>query len=323
MTIQRLPLRWSLPLLLFLSQAGAQEGFELTADGVAINRAAQWEHWTRPKHAVRIDPQTHALTPRRIGQATDAILDVDRFQTLIGNQSAYDKLVKELNRADRPIPLNIRTAPAAVAGVPIVYLKANKKKNIEVGDPIIWYYYHGGIRQAGTSVETAAAMLDGDPTTYWEPSTLVSRTEYDDLASAGPIYFFVKGDNGLERRVDEATYKAAAPSDRRVEYHNHSLENWTVDIDLGRLVAHRQGGAALPRSQRGRAFPPSASARHAFGRAGCGFVAHRPHHCPGRKPNLGGVQPRPGRRRPIPAAPHSPHRGHRQQARQVRSRCGS
>ncbi len=236
MTIQRLPLRWSLPLLLFLSQAGAQEGFELTADGVAINRAAQWEHWTRPKHAVRIDPQTHALTPRRIGQATDAILDVDRFQTLIGNQSAYDKLVKELNRADRPIPLNIRTAPAAVAGVPIVYLKANKKKNIEVGDPIIWYYYHGGIRQAGTSVETAAAMLDGDPTTYWEPSTLVSRTEYDDLASAGPIYFFVKGDNGLERRVDEATYKAAAPSDRRVEYHNHSLENWTVDIDLGRLV---------------------------------------------------------------------------------------
>ena len=238
MTIQRTPLRWILPLLLFLSQAGAQEGFELTANGMAINRAAQWEHWTRPKHAVRINPQTHAIIPRRIGQATDAILDVGRFQTLIGNQSAYDKLVKELNRADRPIPLNIRTAPATVAGVPIIYLKANTKKNIEIGDPIIWYYYHGGIRQAGTSVETAAAILDGDPATYWEPSTLVSRTEYNDLAPAakGPIYFFVKGDNGLERRVDEAAYEAAAPGDRRVEYHNRSLENWTVDIDLGRLV---------------------------------------------------------------------------------------
>ena len=238
MTIQRIPLRWSLPLLLFSSQAGSQEGFELTADGVTINRAAQWEHWTRPKHAMHIDPQTHALAPRRIGQATNAILDVNRFQTLLGNQSAYDKLVKELNRADRPVPLNIRTAPAAVAGVPIVYLKANKKKDIEVGDPIIWYYYHGGIRHAGTSVETAAAILDGDPTTYWEPSTLVSRAEYDDLAPAakGPIYFIVKGDNGLERRVDEAAYEAAAPGDRRVEYHNHSLENWTVDIDLGRLV---------------------------------------------------------------------------------------
>ena len=225
-------------MLLLSSQAGAQEGFELTADGVTINRAAQWEHWTRPKHALHINSQTHALTPRRIGQATDAILDVERFQTLIGNQSAYDKLVKELNRADRPIPLNIRTAPATVAGVPIVYLKANKKKNIEVGDPIIWYYYHGGIRHAGTSVETAAAILDGDPTTYWEPSTLVSRAEYDDLAPAakGPIYFIVKGDDGLERRVDEAAYEAAAPGDRRIEYHNHSLENWTVDIDLGRLV---------------------------------------------------------------------------------------
>ena len=125
-----------------------------------------------------------------------------------------------------------------MAGEPIVYLKANKKKNIEVGDPIIWYYYHGGIRQAGTSVETASAILDADPTTYWEPTTLVSRTEYNGLAPAakGPIYFFVKGDDGLERRVDEAAYEAAAPGDRRVEYHNHSLENWTVDIDLGRLV---------------------------------------------------------------------------------------
>ena len=238
MTIQRTALHWTLPLLIFLSQADAQEGFELTADGLATNRAAQWEHWTRPKHAVRIDPQTHALAPRRIGQATDAILDIDRFQTLIGNQSAYDKLVKELNRADRPIPLNIRTAPATVAGVPIVYLKANTKKNIEVGDPIIWYYYHGGIRQAGTSVETAAAILDGDPTTYWEPSTLISRTEYNDLAptAKGPIYFFVKDDAGREQRVDEVTYNAANPRDRRVEYHNHSLENWTVDIDLGRLV---------------------------------------------------------------------------------------
>ena len=238
MTIQRIPLRWSLPLLLLLSQARAQEGFELTADGVTINRAAQWEHWTRPKHAVRIDPQTHALTPRRIGQSTDAILDIDRFQTLIGDQKAYEKIVKELNRADRPVPLNIRMAPATVAGVPIVYLKANTKKNIEVGDPIIWYYYHGGIRHAGTSVETAAAILDGDPTTYWEPSTLVSRAEYNDLAPAakGPIYFIVKGNDGLEQRVDEATYDAAAPGDRRVEYHNHSLENWTIDIDLGRLV---------------------------------------------------------------------------------------
>ena len=237
MTSQRIPLR-SLPLLLFLSQAGAQEGFELTADGVTIHRAEQWEHWTRPqtRRAHQLpDPHPHAAPHRPINRRhprRGPLPNPDR------RPKGIRKIVKELNRADRPVPLNIRTAPATVAGVPIVYLKANTKKNIEVGDPIIWYYYHGGIRHAGTSVETAAAILDGDPTTYWEPSTLVSRTEYNDLppAAKGPIYFIVKGDDGLEQRVDEATYDAAAPRDRRVEYHNHSLENWTVDIDLGRLV---------------------------------------------------------------------------------------
>jgi hypothetical protein len=223
---------------LTVPQAGAQEGFALTVDGLVVDRAEQWEQWTRPKHAVRIDPETHVVTPRRINRATNAILDIDDFQTLIGNNKAYDKLVKELNRADRPIPLNIRTAPATIAGVPIVYLKASEKNNIEVGDPIIWFYFHGGIRQAGTSIATASAAIDGDPTTYWEPSTLVTKAKYDDLTPAvkGPAYFFAINADGKEQRVDKATFDAASSRDRRVEYHSHSLENWTLDIDLGRLV---------------------------------------------------------------------------------------
>ena len=126
----------------------------------------------------------------RIGQSTDAILDIDRFQTLIGDQKAYEKIVKELNRADRPVPLNIRMAPATVAGYPIVYLKANTKKNIEVGDPIIWYYYHGGIRHAGTSVETAAAISTviprpiGNPAPWSPaPNTMTSRRLPKDLST--------------------------------------------------------------------------------------------------------------------------------------------
>ncbi len=225
-------------LSLTVPQVGAQEGFALNVDGLVVDQAKQWEQWTRPKHAVRIDPETHVVTPRRISRATNAILDIDDFQTLIGNNKAYDKLVKELNRADRPIPLNIRTAPATVAGMPIVYLKASEKNNIEVGDPIIWFYFHGGIRQAGTSIETASAAIDGDPTTYWEPSTLVTKAEYDDLAPAvkGPTYFFALNADGEEKRVDKTTYDAASSRDRSVEYHSHSLDNWTLDIDLGRLV---------------------------------------------------------------------------------------
>ena len=219
-------------------QTEAQEGFAFTDDGLVVDQAAQWEQWTRPKHAVRINPETNVVIPRRINRTTNAILDANLFQTLIGDEKAYDKLVKELNRADRPIPLNIRTAPATVAGVPIVYLKASEKNNIEVGDPIIWYYFHGGIRQAGTSIATAAAALDGDLTTYWEPSTLVTKAVYDALAPAvkGPVYFYALDAEGNEQRVDQATYDAASNRDRRVEYHSHSLDNWTLDIDLGRLV---------------------------------------------------------------------------------------
>ena len=146
-------------------QVGAQQGVALTVDGLVVDQAKQWEQWMRPKHAVRIDPETHVVTARRISRATNAIVDIDDFQTLIGNKKSYEKLVKALNRADRPIPLNIRTAPATVAGVPIVYLKASEKNNIEVGDPIIWYYFHGGIRQARTSIESASAAIDGNPTT--------------------------------------------------------------------------------------------------------------------------------------------------------------
>ncbi len=64
-------------------RAEAQEGFAFTADGVVVDQAVQWEQWTRPKHAVHIDPATHIVVPRRIGRTTNAILDVGRFQTLI------------------------------------------------------------------------------------------------------------------------------------------------------------------------------------------------------------------------------------------------
>ena len=67
------------------------------------------------------------------------------------------------------------------AGVPIVYLKANKKKNIAVGDPVIWYYYHGGIKYTPNNPESAASILDADPLTYWEPSSAVDRTTYEAL----------------------------------------------------------------------------------------------------------------------------------------------
>ena len=150
------------------------------------------------------------MRPRTIRIETNAVEGMGQFQTLIGDQKAYEKLLKDLGRADLPTPFNIRTAPATVAGEPIVYLKANKKKNIEVGDPVIWYYYHGGIKYTPNNPESAAFILDGDPLTYWEPSSAVDRTTYGALPEdqRGPIYYFAQDDAG-ERRVDRATYEVS------------------------------------------------------------------------------------------------------------------
>jgi hypothetical protein len=219
-------------------QAQAEPGFRLSAQGVVIDQAAHWDKWSRPKHAVEIDPLTHTVRPSRLRTSTNAIEDLDRFQTRIGDDKAYEKLLKDLDREGRPLPLNIRTAPASVAGVPIVYLKGDDKKGIKEGDPIVWNYFHGGIRYTANNPQAAPRILDGDPATYWEPGSAISQAEYQALPAAqkGPVYYFAKDAGGQERRVDRQTYEATAGADRRIEYHSRSLDSWYVDVDLGRLV---------------------------------------------------------------------------------------
>ena len=220
------------------AQTDDEPGFELTPEGIVVDRAEQWQQWTRPKHAVTIDPLSNGVGPRRIQKETNAIADIDRYQIKIGDLKALEKLQKELRREDREEPLNIRTAPASVAGVPIVYLKASSKNNIEVGDPIIWHFYHGGIRAAPTNTESATNILDGDPSTYWEPGTEISKEEYDNLSEGerGPIEYFAIDAEGVERRTDLASYEEANRNQRRIEYHTRLLGNRFIDIELGRLV---------------------------------------------------------------------------------------
>ncbi|NKB71152.1 MAG: hypothetical protein GKR89_29120 [Candidatus Latescibacteria bacterium] len=220
------------------AQTGDEPGFALTAAGILVDQAEQWAQWTRPKHAVSIDPLTNGIGPRRVQKETNAIADIDRYQIKIGDLKALEKLQKELNREGRVEPLNIRTAPASVAGVPIVYLKANSKTGVEIGDPIIWYFYHGGIRAAPTNTESAANIIDGDPQTYWEPGTQVSKEDYDALPEGqrGPIEYFAPDTEGLERRTDLVGYEEADRNQRRIEYHTRSLSNRFIDIELGRLV---------------------------------------------------------------------------------------
>ena len=103
---------------------------------------------------------------------------------------------------------------------------------------MIWYFYQGGIREVPYRSEMAANILDGDPSTYWEPSTEVSEEEYHALppGEQGPIYYFAKDAAGQERRVDRDTYEQTSTSGRRIQYNSRSLEKWYVDVELGRVV---------------------------------------------------------------------------------------
>lgn len=222
--------------------AGGQEGFRLLPNQVVIDRAQDWERWRRPVHATEIDAVGNLVRPRLVRKVTNAIADLDRFTILIGDDKALAKLQKDVEREGRAMPLNIRSQPAAVAGVPIVQQKDNEKAGIKAGDPILWFYYHGGIREAPRNTAMAANVLDGDPSTYWEPTTEVSRSQWLELSESkrGPVLYFVRDAAGVERAVGADEYASAPTNRRREEYHSHSLDESYVDIELGRVVPVRR-----------------------------------------------------------------------------------
>ena len=220
------------------AQPVAAEGYRITSEKVVVDRAEQWQRWDLPRHAVQIDPLTHEVSLRRLRNSINIVEDMERFQVKIGNQDAYDKLLKDLKKDGMPVPLNISTAPARVAGVPIVYQKDNAKKGIAKGDPIIWYFFHGGIREAPQNAESAGFILDGNPLTYWEPNTEIRAEEYAALPpeQKGAIHYYIQDAAGQEKQVERPTYEATSRSHRRIQYNSRSLQNGYVELDLGRVV---------------------------------------------------------------------------------------
>jgi hypothetical protein len=218
----------------------AQDGYRIDGNHIVIDRAAHWQKWKRPVHATEIDVETNAVRPRNVRRQTDAIADIDRFTILIGDEKALTKLEKDVNRESGTMPLNIRSQPAMVAGVPILYQKDNSKTGVKAGDPIEWFYYYGGIREVPRNAAAATNILDDDPTTYWEPTTEVSSAEWFDLPESrrGPIVYYVT-QGGQERRSNEIQYNSTASNRRRVAYHSHSLAESYIDIELGRVVPVR------------------------------------------------------------------------------------
>ena len=149
-------LLWVVGLSLAGGSAVAQEGqgYRLTGDQLLVDRAAHWQNWTLPTHAVEVTP-TGQVMPHRFRSRYNLLDDRATFQRAL-KEFKRSKTQTAILNIDSTVTLDIRGN-----------VLTQKKSGEDV--PVYTYLVQMGISRVGSNAVDAAAILDGDPTTYWEP----------------------------------------------------------------------------------------------------------------------------------------------------------
>ena len=147
---------WAIGLLVIGGGAIAQEGagYRLSEDRLVVETAAHWRAWTLPTHAVEVEP-TGAVVPHRFRGRYNLLDDRATFQRALKDFKRGRKQTAILN-LDSTVTLDIRGN---------VLTQKKSGKNV----PVYTYLVRMGISRVGSNGADAAAILDGEPTTYWEP----------------------------------------------------------------------------------------------------------------------------------------------------------
>jgi len=146
--------------LLFLAsgrqEAAAQrpKGHRITSSRIAVDSPTHWRSWQLPTHAVDVTPEG-SVKPHFFRQRYNILDDLDTFARTLPGLKRKTKETAILNIDS--------TRTLDVQGNVIT----EKKKGQEV--PIYTYFVRPGISRVGSNPRNAANILDGDPTTYWEP----------------------------------------------------------------------------------------------------------------------------------------------------------
>ena len=175
--VQSLPLFCALVFCLGLLADGRaalaqrNKGHRVTNNSIVVRTAEHWRNWQLPVHAVDVIPEG-GVRPHYSRQRYN-ILD---------DQDTYTRPLTDFRRKKREHAiLNIdSTFTLDVKGNVITDRKDN---------PLYTHFARPGISRVGSNPQAAKNILDGDPSTYWEP-------------------------------------------DR-----NDPLDNWWIEVDLGRVVA--------------------------------------------------------------------------------------
>ena len=133
------------------AQAQRRTGYRLTNNAIVVDNHRHWQRWSVPVHAVDLNPDG-SVTPHRFR---------DRFN-ILDDRETFTRTLPGLKRSKGETAiLNVdSTETLDVRGEIILDRKDN---------PIYTYFLRPGISRVGSNPEAAANVLDGDPSTWWEP----------------------------------------------------------------------------------------------------------------------------------------------------------
>ena len=127
--------------------ASAQQGYDIVDDRIVVSGRSHWEHWKKPEHLTTID-NSGAVRPRHLRSLYNVLADPSIARPVV------------ITNKDRRI-LNVdSTLKVDVFGQPV----QDTQKNF-----VYDYLVRAGVSRAGSNIEMAANIVDGDPTTFWEP----------------------------------------------------------------------------------------------------------------------------------------------------------
>jgi len=131
-----------------------QRGHRIIGNQITVTSQAQWDRWTLPRHAINLIP-TGGVQPKSSRSRYNLLDDLE----------TYSRQLPELRRKKNETAiLNIDSTETLD-----VFGNVITKKTKGVLGPVFTHISRIGVSRVGSNPRAADNILDGDPTTFWEP----------------------------------------------------------------------------------------------------------------------------------------------------------
>ena len=139
---------WIFCLLVSPGATRAQKGYDIVDNKVVVQEDRHWENWQIPTHLARID-RAGGVRSRPFRAVFNVLSDKE-----LGRLVTIDKKKPRIMNVDSTLKLDALGNPLTDTA----------------GDLAYDYVVRTGVSRAGSNPHLAARIVDGDPTTFWEPN---------------------------------------------------------------------------------------------------------------------------------------------------------